>query len=342
MGSVHVLGPSHFHTANLSAALPFGVSSYHRLAGLSLHAYPGLPNDSALVRDTVQHFLSGSSDTVFVWVVSDYRFGNYQDEHNESVPRVFNVSKELCTPVNDQVQVERTVEAIDAVVGLFDSHNADPRNPTKELRLLFWDLGFREEAHMLAMQKKKKNGAPKQNGVYTGQGRSSYDDMMSRYPSHAFDIRRFIKEQHLSTFHALSRDRAGHPNAIGLSVLLEVMQPWESDACDRGSRLRMHRLPLTATRLAKSAYHLFFRFVMSRVQKQVVLVRPRVQPGTKISTVRSSISRVRLRLGHVLLAWYQLHAFLLHPRFVSLREMKNIVFGWDDFADSVPPILTRS
>ena len=143
---------------------------------------------------------------------------------------------------------------------------------------------------------------------------------------------------------SLCRDRAGHPNARGVNLLLDIAGQCGIDggAADHSLRAQAWRAFVTAIQLVQSAHHLIFRRAVSKIQKHVVLIRPRVRPGTRIDTISGFSARLRCRLGHLFLAMYQLHIFLHSPRLVYPWEFWTIIFGWNEFYASVPPILTPS
>jgi len=235
--ALSILSPSHLHLTNL-CTLSF--STQARLSQCTLHAYVGLPNFSEIVFQTVKHHSwlvsRGKTSKPFVWMVSDYRFGNYADgpsshtgPHNTGTtsddteeqggvkmtrsslwhspfapvdvapPRMFAVEKARCTNSDDQEQVRRSLEAIDNVVDLLPS-----------VQLVFWCLATREETS-------KRH----QHGGNFGEG--AYKRVQHKYKKNFVDIREFVKSRGFS-MKDVTRDHGAHPNDLGIKLLLECLE----------------------------------------------------------------------------------------------------------------------
>ena len=235
------LSPSHLHVDNLST-LRF--KTQVRLARCSIHAYPGVPNYSEVIWQTVNrhqtHLNRGRlQGQPFVWLVSDYRFGNYTaasfqqrqkdvstpppkstshrsrtlfEAVTESPPRVFAVAKSSCTNEMDMLQAQRSLAAIDAVVAACPS-----------IRLVFWCLATREE-----LSKRHKGGATF--------GPGAYEKVKKRYSGKAnfVDIRECAKLRGLR-MSDLIRDHGGHPNDRGIEFLLDCIEDHEQNLAAKAS-----------------------------------------------------------------------------------------------------------
>ena len=297
-----ILSSSHFHVENLSTLdtkTLFTTLFHHNFA-----AFPGLPNTSPLVK---RYATSASC-----WLVGDYRFGN--SNPSGAVPRVFNVSKLHVTPEIDIEMAKHSIAAIDSYLNL-PTLTPTPTTATATATathhlhrplLLFWDLAVRE-----AMNNSS-------DSIYSGTTKFSYSNLVNRYKSNVVDIRKFCDDAGL-TFKDLVRDRGGHPNDLGVAIIIKAISaagaaPIITTTTPKQNNI--HRYFVFACRFALCKYHTFVRGLIAPIQKKMTLVRPRLKlivngKYKKIKDVSCRSKRVRLRLSHVLLNVYQAHVLVL-------------------------------
>ena len=197
---------------------------------------------------------------------------------------------------------KHSIAAIDSYLNL---PTLTPTTATHHLHrplLLFWDLAVRE-----AMNNSS-------DSIYSGTTKFSYSNLVNRYKSNVVDIRKFCDDAGL-TFKDLVRDRGGHPNDLGVAIIIKAISA-AGAAPITPKQNNIHRYFVFACRFALCKYHTFVRGLIAPIQKKMTLVRPRLKlivngKYKKIKDVSCRSKRVRLRLSHVLLNVYQAHVLVL-------------------------------
>ncbi len=145
-------------------------------------------------------------ENTVVWIVSDYRFHNY--EYNELInlpagqllydsPNYVRnpIDKDYMTPMHTEFLVNHTLKIIDTVIAKYPN-----------IKLIFWCLYKRTKA----------------NTTSSYPSYAWYDEIKKRYANHIIDIDNYTTPEEFNT--SLICDESAHPNRAGYLVLDKMIR----------------------------------------------------------------------------------------------------------------------
>ena len=331
---IDVVAPSHLHVSILSR-LPI-LSVLSTVHSLRMHSFVGLPPSSSLALSTASRCRRegrrrgrGGDEPGPVWMLGDYRFGNYAaPERSEAACRTLNVSREMCNR-NDGEMVRAAVGALEGLDG--DGGRGAPEEGA--VRVLAWDLAVREAS----------------GSDWFGEHGGSSEQLGRRFDGcggvRMIELHEALERAGHGSVLDLVSDRGGHPTLEGLRFIVDELV-WEGKPPPPPSLLR---LLLNGRNLCRAALMLYSRAVASAIvplQRRLAVVRPRRK--YRGSSIRLLLA-ARLTNAYQLHLWWVTHFSLLvevgvvkwWSGYSGYKLSWLMIFGWDGFDALSPPLLTR-
>ncbi len=192
-------GPSHIHE-EYTAIVNNEIKSGLLFRNCILNGYRGLPNWSNILEKQFQLH----RDKHIVWIVSDYKFNNFDYPHIktlQSVGELFlnvsgfpgNVDKAFMTPEHIKVLGEHSLKVMNYIIHTYP-----------HIKLIFWCLYKRTKVNTSSYPK-----------------HLWYDNIKTIYKSHMIDIDDFTTPAEFAT---CILDEGGHPNKKGYILMDKMIQ----------------------------------------------------------------------------------------------------------------------
>lgn len=196
--STYILGPSHIHS-DFTWQIYTELSKGRLFKNCILDAYRGIPIWSAHIQQSLQTNI----DKLLVWIVSDYKFNNFdypkildciskRELFLNTIGHPGNVDTNFMTPIHIETLGNHSLNVIDYTINKFP-----------KVKLIFWCLYKRTKVN-------KNSSYPPHLW---------YDAIKQRYANNIIDIDKFTNPREFSN---MIRDEGGHPNINGF-ILMDRM-----------------------------------------------------------------------------------------------------------------------
>jgi len=194
---IYVIGPSHIYNS-FTHIIKEEIDSGILFKNCILDAYPGLPNWS----DQIPKQLAKESFSSRVWIVSDYKFNNFDydkilnlgpDLFLPTVGRAGNVDRNYLEPYHIRTLGDHSLKCIDYIIERFP-----------DIKLIFWCLYKRTKVS-------KTSSYP--SDLW-------YDSIKIRYSRNIIDIDCYTDPV---SFDQMTIDLGGHPNKAGLKLISDMI-----------------------------------------------------------------------------------------------------------------------
>jgi hypothetical protein len=193
---VYVIGPSHIHS-DFTHQIQEEINSKTLFNDCILDAYRGLP----IWSNHIVRKLEENKENKLVWIVSDYKFNNFDYDKLLGTKELFldsigypgNVDPNFMKPHHIELLGKHSLDVIDYIVKNFP-----------HIKLVFWCLYKRTKVNT--------------NSSYPQY--LWYDSIKIRYSNNIIDIDEFTNEEEFSKG---ILDEGGHPNKEGFYLLNDMI-----------------------------------------------------------------------------------------------------------------------